>query len=153
MLVAVQGCCHGSLDTIYASIARYEARSNQKVRLLLLCGDFQALRSVHDYSSLAVPPKYRALGTFHEYYSGSKTAPVLTLVIGGNHEASNYMWELYHGGWLAEKIYYLGGAGSLVVDGVRIVGSSGIFNGSNYGKGELLPPRLAGTSSLVDRAL
>jgi hypothetical protein len=29
------------------------------------------------------------------YYIGAKTAPVLTLVIGGNHEASNYMWELY----------------------------------------------------------
>ena len=29
------------------------------------------------------------------YYTGAKTAPVLTLVIGGNHEASNYMWELY----------------------------------------------------------
>jgi hypothetical protein len=28
------------------------------------------------------------------YYSGEKVAPVLTLVIGGNHEASNYMWEL-----------------------------------------------------------
>ena len=29
------------------------------------------------------------------YYTGEKKAPVLTLVIGGNHEASNYMWELY----------------------------------------------------------
>ena len=29
------------------------------------------------------------------YYTGAKVAPVLTLVIGGNHEASNYMWELY----------------------------------------------------------
>ena len=28
------------------------------------------------------------------YYTGEKTAPILTLVIGGNHEASNYMWEL-----------------------------------------------------------
>lgn len=28
------------------------------------------------------------------YYSGEATAPVLTIIIGGNHEASNYMWEL-----------------------------------------------------------
>ena len=33
--------------------------------------------------------------TVHRYYTGAKVAPVLTLVIGGNHEASNYMWELY----------------------------------------------------------
>jgi hypothetical protein len=30
----------------------------------------------------------------HSYYTGVKVAPMLTLVIGGNHEASNYMWEL-----------------------------------------------------------
>lgn len=29
------------------------------------------------------------------YYTGTKVAPMLTLVIGGNHEASSYMWELY----------------------------------------------------------
>ena len=32
--------------------------------------------------------------TFYKYYSGEKTAPVLTIFIGGNHEASNYLWEL-----------------------------------------------------------
>ena len=30
-----------------------------------------------------------------KYYMGQKIAPILTIVIGGNHEASNYMWELY----------------------------------------------------------
>lgn len=28
------------------------------------------------------------------YYTGKKVAPLLTIVIGGNHEASNYLWEL-----------------------------------------------------------
>ena len=42
------------------------------------------------------------------YYSGEKTAPVLTVFIGGNHEASNYLQELPYGGWVAPKIYYLG---------------------------------------------
>ena len=42
------------------------------------------------------------------YYSGEKKAPILTIVIGGNHEASNYMQELPYGGWLAPDIYYLG---------------------------------------------
>ena len=43
---------------------------------------------------MAVPEKYRKLGGFHRYYTGEVVAPVLTLVIGGNHEASNYLWEL-----------------------------------------------------------
>jgi lariat debranching enzyme len=133
--VAIQGCSHGSLSAIYDSLAQYTAVHSRPVDLLLLCGDFQALRSVHDFPSLAVPPKYHALGTFHEYYSGKRVAPVLTLVIGGNHEASNYMWELYHGGWLAPNIYYLGAAGSVLVDGLRIVGASGIYKDHDYGKG------------------
>jgi hypothetical protein len=33
----------------------------------------------------------------NRYYSGLAKAPVLTVVIGGNHEASNYMLELFHG--------------------------------------------------------
>lgn len=42
------------------------------------------------------------------YYSGEKKAPILTVFIGGNHEASNHMQELPYGGWVAPNIYYLG---------------------------------------------
>ncbi|KLT42695.1 hypothetical protein CC85DRAFT_245382, partial [Cutaneotrichosporon oleaginosum] len=133
--IAVQGCSHGSLSAIYDTVAEYTKRKGETVDLLLLCGDFQALRNTHDFASLAVPPKYHALGTFHEYYSGARVAPVLTLVIGGNHEASNYMWELYHGGWLAPNIYYLGCAGSVMVNGLRIIGASGIYKEHDYRKG------------------
>lgn len=45
---------------------------------------------------------------FVRYYSGEKKAPMLTIIIGGNHEASNYMQELPYGGWVAPNIYYLG---------------------------------------------
>lgn len=94
MKVAVEGCSHGELDNIYASILKAEEQGNFKTDVLLLCGDFQALRNVADLECLAVPHKYRELGGFHRYYSGEKVAPLLTIVIGGNHEASNYMWEL-----------------------------------------------------------
>jgi lariat debranching enzyme len=136
MRIAVQGCSHGSLSAIYDTIDQHNLHTSIPTDLLLLCGDFQALRSSHDFASLAVPPKYHSLGTFHQYYSGVKTAPVLTIVIGGNHEASNYMWELYYGGWLAEGIYYLGAAGSIMINGLRISGLSGIYKSHDYTKGE-----------------
>jgi len=41
------------------------------------------------------PEKYLEIGTFHEYYSGVKKAPYLTIFVGGNHEASNHNRELY----------------------------------------------------------
>ncbi|TDL18907.1 DBR1-domain-containing protein [Rickenella mellea] len=90
---------------------------------------------------MVVPEKYRQMGDFHGYYTGEKTAPMLTLVIGGNHEASSYLWELYHGGWLAPNIYFLGHAGCVQVNGVRIAGSSGIYNGKDFHEGhwEKLP--------------
>lgn len=71
---------------------------------------------------------------FHEYYAGARTAPYLTIFIGGNHEASNYMWELYHGGWAAPKIYYMGAANVVKLGPLRIAGLSGIWKGYNYKK-------------------
>ncbi|KIJ29234.1 hypothetical protein M422DRAFT_235362 [Sphaerobolus stellatus SS14] len=90
---------------------------------------------------MAVPQKYRELGGFHKYYTGEEKAPMLTIVIGGNHEASNYMWELYHGGWLAPNIYFLGFSGCVQVNGIRIAGSSGVYNSRHYafGHNETLP--------------
>ena len=41
MKIAVEGCCHGELDAIYASLQRLESDKSQKVDLLLIGGDFQ----------------------------------------------------------------------------------------------------------------
>ena len=93
MKIAVEGCCHGELDAIYAAIAHLEKVEGVKIDLLICCGDFQAVRNLDDLECMSVPDKYKELGTFYKYYSGEKTAPIPTLFIGGNHEASNYLWE------------------------------------------------------------
>jgi lariat debranching enzyme len=46
-----------ALDEIFASVGQIEKRRAVKVDLLIICGDFQALRNEDDYESLAVPPK------------------------------------------------------------------------------------------------
>ncbi|GBP73983.1 Lariat debranching enzyme [Eumeta japonica] len=71
----------------------------------------------------------------NRYYSGEKKAPILTIFIGGNHEASNYLQELPYGGWVAPKIYYLGRAGVIHFGNIRIGGVSGIFKGRDYLQG------------------
>ncbi|KAL8693714.1 MAG: hypothetical protein Q9218_001515 [Villophora microphyllina] len=81
---------------------------------------------------MSVPAKYRAIGDFHEYYSGRRTAPYLTVFVGGNHEASNHLWELYYGGWVAPNIYYLGAANVINCGPLRIAGLSGIWKGYHY---------------------
>ncbi len=90
---------------------------------------------------MSVPHKFRRLGDFAEYYSGMRKAPVMTLFVGGNHEASNYLSELYYGGWVAPNIYYMGAANVVDFGGLRIAGISGIWAKHDYMRGhfEKLP--------------
>ena len=88
-----------------------------------------------DLKTMACPSKYKSMQQFWKYYKGQKRAPIMTIVIGGNHEATNHMQELPYGGWLAENIYYLGYAGVVNFGGIRIGGISGVFKGYDYNKG------------------
>ena len=83
---------------------------------------------------MSVPAKYRSMGDFHAYYSGNRIAPYLTIFVGGNHEASAHLFELYYGGWVAPNIYYLGAANVLRLGPLRIAGLSGIWKGPDYRK-------------------
>ncbi|DBA01719.1 TPA: hypothetical protein N0F65_010129 [Lagenidium giganteum] len=134
--VAVVGCAHGLLDDIYATIQYInEMDPSRPIQLLLCCGDFECMRNSKDLATLACPPKYRAMHAFHRYYSQAKRAPVLTVFVGGNHEASNYLHELHYGGWVAPNMFYLGAAGVIRVGGLRIGGISGIYKQQDYTAG------------------
>lgn len=148
--IAVEGCGHGVLNEIYASVHESCKRKGWPgVDLLIIGGDFQvcsasthsrlqltvqAVRNAHDLKAVSMPPKYYDMRDFHEYYAGTRTAPYLTIFIGGNHEASNYLWELYYGGWVAPRIYYMGAANVIRLGPLRIAGLSGIWKGYNYNK-------------------
>lgn len=145
--IAVEGCGHGTLNEIYASVKKScELKGWPGVDLLIIGGDFQvrtgpcqppqltsqAVRNAFDLKAVSMPQRYYAMHDFHEYYSGARTAPYLTIFIGGNHEASNYMWELFYGGWAAPNIYYIGAANVIRLGPLRIAGLSGIWKGVDY---------------------
>eukprot|EP00547_Thalassionema_nitzschioides_P008835 CAMPEP_0194229114 /NCGR_PEP_ID=MMETSP0156-20130528/43724_1 /TAXON_ID=33649 /ORGANISM="Thalassionema nitzschioides, Strain L26-B" /LENGTH=514 /DNA_ID=CAMNT_0038961653 /DNA_START=109 /DNA_END=1653 /DNA_ORIENTATION=- len=138
--IAIEGCCHGNLDAIYNRLLQHQERTSKNIDLLVCCGDFQSLRSTADYHSLAVPPKYRTMGSFYKYYSGEVKAPILTLFVGGNHEASQALQELHYGGWVAPNIYYLGSAGVVNFAGLTIGGVSGIYKSHDYILGRFESP-------------
>ncbi|XP_057974943.1 lariat debranching enzyme isoform X2 [Malania oleifera] len=140
MRIAVEGCMHGDLDNVYWTLRHLEKVENTKIDVLICCGDFQAVRNEKDLESLNVPPKYRSMNSFWKYYSGKEVAPYPTIFIGGNHEASNYLWELYYGGWAAPNIYFLGCAGVVKFGNIRIGGLSGIYNARHYHLGHYERP-------------
>ncbi|TYG55638.1 hypothetical protein ES288_D08G000100v1 [Gossypium darwinii] len=131
MKIAVEGCMHGDLDKVYDTIKYIENTRNIKIYLLLCYGDFQAVRNGKDMDSLNVAPKYREMKSFWKYCSGQEVAPVPTIFIGGNNEASNYLCK-YYGGWAAPNIYFLGYAVVVKFGNIRIGGLSGIYNARNY---------------------
>ncbi|KAE8896483.1 Lariat debranching enzyme [Phytophthora fragariae] len=140
--VAVVGCAHGLLDDIYATVNFINEKDPEHpVELLLCCGDFECMRNQRDLETLACPRNYRAMHAFHRYYKQEKTAPVLTVFVGGNHEASGYLQELHYGGWVAPNMFYLGAAGVINVAGLRIAGLSGIYKQLHYtaGRFESMP--------------
>ena len=111
--IAVVGCLHGDVDKMYTDLRSWEVANEVKIDVVLCCGDFQAVRDQKDLEAMSCPPKYREMGSFHLYHSQKKVAPFLTIFIGGNHEASNHMRDLYFGGWVAKNIYYVGNSGVL----------------------------------------
>ncbi|XP_053664619.1 lariat debranching enzyme [Anopheles marshallii] len=141
MKIAIEGCAHGELEKIYDLIESIQQEQNITVDLLICCGDFQSTRNLQDLQCMAVPQKHLDMCSFYKYYSGEKKAPILTIFIGGNHEASNYLQELPYGGWVAPNIFYLGYAGVVDCNGVRIGGISGIYKGHDFLKGRFeFPP-------------
>ena len=135
MRLAIWGCGHGTLDRAYAAVAALESSSGARVDALICCGDFQAARDERDVAALACPPKHHAMMEFYKYYGGSARAPLLTLFIGGNHEATAHLRELPLGGWVAPGIYFLGGAGAVRLGGLRIAGVSGILAEGDFRRG------------------
>lgn len=96
------------------------------------CAHF--ISTIFTFKYKLCPPKNHPL-CIYRYYSGERVAPILTIFIGGNHEASNYLQELPYGGWVAPNIYYLGYAGVVSVNGIRIAGISGIYKGHDFLRG------------------
>ena len=90
-MIAVEGCLHGELDSLYQAVQKCEAINDIKVDLVICCGDFQSIRDQYDLQFMSCPDKYKRMGDFHHYYNLEKKTSYLTVFIGGNHEASNFL--------------------------------------------------------------
>lgn len=148
--VAAVGCVHGELDAIYDAVSEAVAasRDGRQVDLIVCAGDFQAVRNASDLECMSVPDKYKHMRSFWKYYAGQQAAPVPTVFVGGNHEASNHLQELPLGGFVAPNIYYMGNSSVINFRGLRIAGISGVYVEHNYLKPRFEEPPYEATGSL-----
>ena len=58
--IAVTGCGHGELDTFYRMCGVFE-RMGYPIDLVLITGDFQAIRNQEDLGCMQTPEKYRLM--------------------------------------------------------------------------------------------
>lgn len=124
--IAVQGCCHGELDSVFQKVEQIHSR--KALDLLIILGDFQSIRDNKDMVSISIPPKYRKMGKFYKYYRNDiYKVPVPVLFIGGNHESMRHLMKLPYGGYVSPNIYYMGYSNVVWFKGVRIGGLSGIY--------------------------
>lgn len=96
--IAVTGCVHGQLNVLYDELHMIQERDGVKIDAVICTGDFQvctseingdgsdfmkqAVRNKNDLECLACPEKYHRMQDFHEYYNGTRQAPILTVFVG-----------------------------------------------------------------------
>lgn len=126
MRIAVFGDIHGHWCNFRDAVL--ELQSNSPLDLVLQCGDAQPFRNEGDLEYMHCPKKYRELGDFWMFYKGAEEFPVPLLFIGGNHEPWNFLDENRKGGILVPNIEFLGRVGMRNINGIQIVGLSGVYS-------------------------
>ena len=141
--VFVAGCIHGYWDELVDAVKKEMAKGNQ-IDVVLVNGDNHTFRNEEDmlsskhYKNIkeqkpdknGKPPKYtfeEFYGSFHKYINSSAKLPCLFILIGGNNECEDLLFQMPYGGFIAENIYYTGRSSILDYKGLRISALSGIF--------------------------
>jgi len=128
----VFGDIHGEQHRMYEEAMRWEDKHQCPIDAILQVGDFETIRTNEDFIHYYAPPKYCRISDFADYVTGVKEAPFLTVFTGGNHEAWGVLEPHNDGGYVATNMFYLGRAGILDLDGVRVGGLTGLFHPKHY---------------------
>jgi len=139
MLIAALGDVHGrwreAADLVVSACS--EANVDPKdLAMILQAGDAEPLRSEAEIGQVPGPAKYRRQGDFPEVLSGEILMPAPLYFIAGNHEPFSALdadGGLIDGrGAWGPRVTYLGRAGAVTIDGLRIGFLSGIYGESTY---------------------
>lgn len=133
MKILVCGCVHGSWDIVVDKVNEL-VDNGTNIDLILVAGDLEAFMTEQDLESYKRPQGTVGFGSFHKLFTGEKRLPCKMLVIGGNNEAGDSVFQLPFGGWFTPDIYFAGRASQIYYGDLKITSISGVYNKNNYRK-------------------
>jgi lariat debranching enzyme len=129
---AAVGDVHGSMHAMVRLLQGWEAKAGRALSFVLQVGDFEPIRHAEDLATVAGPAKYRRLGDFPDFHAGRTAFPWPVYFIGGNHEPYGLLDRMLEGGEVAENCFYLGRAGMVEAEGLRVAGLTGIYSAEAF---------------------
>ena len=132
MKIAVFGDIHGYWCAFRDAVVAITEQI--PLDLVLQCGDAQPFRDEVDLEYMASPEKYRELGDFWFFHQGGERFPVPTFLIRGNHDPWNLYDQNPSGCELALNVEYMGRVGMRKIDGIKVVGISGVYSEKYFGE-------------------
>lgn len=133
MRVFVCGCVHGSWDIVVDEVNKL-VENGTKLDLIIVAGDLEAFITESDLLSYKRPNGTQGFGSFHKIANGEKHLPCKMLVIGGNNESTDIIFQLPFGGWITPDVYFAGRASQIYFGDLLITCTSGVYNVKNYWK-------------------
>ena len=146
---AVLGDLHGRFNRAVELLQRAEAKVNLRAAFVLQVGDMEAHRWKEDTESMYAPHRQKRLGDFPAYWYRKRTFPTHMFFIGGNHESYQRLDESPGGVEIAQNIHFLGRAGMVIHQGLKIAFLSGVFDKQYFHR---LPEERAQVSREQDSA-
>ncbi|MCK6513993.1 metallophosphoesterase [Myxococcota bacterium] len=125
---AAVGDVHGEHRAMVRLVSGLARARGVEPAAVLQVGDFEPHRHEDDLASMAAPQKYRHVGDFPRFVRGEEAYPWPLYFIGGNHEPYAFLDETPDGAALIPGCHYLGRVGVTELEGLRVVGVSGIHH-------------------------
>lgn len=132
---AAVGDVHGHFYSMLGMLQGWENRTGHSLAFVLQVGDFEPHRDAADVATMDAPAKYRKVGEFPNFYTGKAMFPWPIWFIGGNHEPYGFLDRCSAGEAIAPNCFYLGRVGAVMLEGVNVVGVSGVYREERFTRG------------------
>lgn len=129
---AAVGDVHGHFYTMLGLLQAWQSKTGLSLAFVLQVGDCEPHRHEEDVATMDAPSRYRKVGDFPDFWGDRAVFPQPFWFIGGNHEPHGFLEQMPQGGKLVPNCHYLGRVGATTLEGLKIVGLSGIYHPEQF---------------------